>query len=613
MMQDQTGRLPNGIGAAPGVLHQGATMTVPQEGSFVDEPLVGQTQTQPQQPSESAPDPSAPMFFAFFGLGDAPATTSEEPRDVDEEQPLQQQPPKQTEASTPIAPPSPPPPARASARVAPVSASRGPRHSSRASRAARAAAREAEEQEEEEQEEGEQVDVEQSRVVVQDTNRQAVFEHEDNDVEEEEVDPFEDDQSGMVKEGNDLLIMAGSIAVGKPPQETHYNFDPSSLSGAVIAEIAETIDEEEVRQRVHQEIMSNVVQAQVVADDEQKPYTRHVSRCLLLMVAVAIATSLIAILSTRGSSSSSQPLPTSTIPPATQPPLGDFPKTNASESISQLLDVAENHTLLASFFKRATSSAILDYVNTQVTLFAPTDESFRQLPIPYSYYPSAPWEDHLNFLLAYHMVTQPLNKLLIFSQNALPTVVIPYSTYDQLLTDATGPYMPVNKTDMTVDGGATLVVPDIQASNGYIQVPDRVLLSSDLRLSLFDYVFNGQATQISSTFQALLQATGLQQELMQNYSEGFTLFVPSDSSFSGLDNATYQDLFSSTAFASNILSYHMAHVNLYPSLLRVVGELDFPMANGVSALVSSKNVPGSSNEYWINSVQISDFIIVRNG
>jgi uncharacterized surface protein with fasciclin (FAS1) repeats len=337
---------------------------------------------------------------------------------------------------------------------------------------------------------------------------------------------------------------------------------------------------------------------------------------VLLTVVAAIVTSLVAILSTRSHSTATPPSSSqgqsNDGPIATQAPMGDFPKTNISETILELLDNAKNHTLLASYFNRATSSAILDYVNTQVTLFAPTDDSFHALPVPYSYYPNSAWEDHLNFVLAYHMVTQPLNKVLIFSTNALPTVVVPYSTYDQLLTDATGPYLPVNRTGMTIGNGARLVVSDIQASNGYIQVPDRVLLSTDLRTSLFDYMFNGMANS-ASNFQALLEATGLQDLLMQNYSQGFTIFLPSDSSFASLDNATSELLFSSTEYATQVVSYHIAFANLYPSLIRTVGEQDVLMSNDVSALISSKGVAGSSNQYYINSAQILDFVFLRNG
>jgi uncharacterized surface protein with fasciclin (FAS1) repeats len=233
----------------------------------------------------------------------------------------------------------------------------------------------------------------------------------------------------------------GAVAVGGGGEiaEASAHFDPvasgNSASHTVVAEIAAWVNEDEVRLRAHQEFLQTAVQADVVP--ERKCRNRYLPVGIAVLVLVIIVTTFLSVILTQHQSSSPHQQPTSspqlllgnnspTQAPSTFPPgssqSSDFSNSNSNRTILELLDLAQNHTMLADSFNRNGSSLIQDYLNTEVTLFAPTDDSFRSLSVPYSYYiTSAAWDGHLVLLLAYHIVTEPLNRMLIFSASALST------------------------------------------------------------------------------------------------------------------------------------------------------------------------------------------------
>lgn len=414
----------------------------------------------------------------------------------------------------------------------------------------------------------------------------------------------------------------GAVAIGGQDEANlSSQFDPTasgtSAPHTVVAEIVNFTNDEEVLKRAHLEFLRGAVMADVVPP---KKFRNRLLPCFVVMAVllVTIATFLSVILTRAAKQRTNSPPQklangSSTQVPSFNPQISkghsDFTSSDPNLTILEMLDGARNHTLLANYFNRNGSSVIQDYLATQVTLFAPTDESFRLLSDPYSFYADAAWEGHLELLLAYHIVTEPLNRMLIFSADALPTVIMPLSNYDQLTTDTQGPYLPVNQSDMTIDNGAHLAPEDVSASNGYILVPDRVLLYDQLRLTLFDYTFSGTTTSITN-FQGLLQLTERQSVLVQNFSQGFTILIPTDAAFASLDAFTQQALFdSNSVLANDLVSYNMVHFNLYPSVIRDARELAITTSSGVSAWVTTDG----NNEFLINNALIQGFVFVRNG
>jgi uncharacterized surface protein with fasciclin (FAS1) repeats len=105
----------------------------------------------------------------------------------------------------------------------------------------------------------------------------------------------------------------------------------------------------------------------------------------------------------------------------------------------------------------------------------------------------------------------------------------------------------------------------------------------------------------------------MEDNLKQNISHGFTLFLPNDSAFASLDNSTYHELFTNVANASDVVSYHMTSSNVYATTISTESEIFLTMSNQDSALVVVKNLPNGTNEYFIDGAQIVDFVFVGNG
>jgi uncharacterized surface protein with fasciclin (FAS1) repeats len=128
-------------------------------------------------------------------------------------------------------------------------------------------------------------------------------------------------------------------------------------------------------------------------------------------------------------------------------------------------------------------------------------------------------------------------------------------------------------------------------------------------MSLFDYIFSGTTTSITN-FQGLLQLTGQQDMLFQNYSGGFTILIPTDTAFTRLNNATQQALFDPNGrLANDVIAYYRSHFNLYPSVIRDELEFGYSASNNVSVWVTTNG----NDEFLVNAALIQNFVLVRNG
>jgi uncharacterized surface protein with fasciclin (FAS1) repeats len=125
--------------------------------------------------------------------------------------------------------------------------------------------------------------------------------------------------------------------------------------------------------------------------------------------------------------------------------------------LTKALDAAQLSKVLAS--------------QPNITLFAPTDEAFKALPpaqLTALMQPdNAPI---LQKVLIYHLVNLPLDSTKIKgSKGQVPSVEA-----SKLQLDGSG-------TPLKVDG-ADIIQPDVRASNGIIQVVDKVLIPPDVTL-----------------------------------------------------------------------------------------------------------------------------------
>jgi uncharacterized surface protein with fasciclin (FAS1) repeats len=292
------------------------------------------------------------------------------------------------------------------------------------------------------------------------------------------------------------------------------------------------------------------------------------------------------------------PTPAPTLKPAPVNPCKDFP-CSSHFTVMELVNGASSHTLLAEYLNRPFNSYLMAYLSfNKTTLFAPTDQSFNDLKSPYSLYfqnNSNYWNNHLYVLLENHILTTPDNVSQIFQAPLLET-----------LGDF---FLSVEEFNMTFANDASISVPNIQALNGYIQVPNRVIMVSQMQLSLNDNVNAltlGYSSDISY-FRQLVQASRLERLLQQVSENGLTLFVPNNNAFELLGaNSSVLNETTDQTILQNFIEYHIFDSNLFSG----VGEYALYMHNDATAWITSDAL---GNQLYINSVNAAELYLASNG
>ena len=138
-----------------------------------------------------------------------------------------------------------------------------------------------------------------------------------------------------------------------------------------------------------------------------------------------------------------------------------------------IVEVASGDETFSTLTKAVEAAGLTDTLSdssASYTVFAPTDEAFNQLP-----------EGTLDYLL------QPENKEVL--QRVLSYHVLPQAVTSSEITGGEVETLDGGLvTEITEDGvvvnNASVVTPDIQASNGVIHAVNRVLLPADLQSTL---------------------------------------------------------------------------------------------------------------------------------
>ena len=163
------------------------------------------------------------------------------------------------------------------------------------------------------------------------------------------------------------------------------------------------------------------------------------------------------------------------------------------------------------------------------TVFAPNDNAFSGVDV------SQFTDEQLKEILSYHVI--PSN---ILSSDLQPEQAVDAVAGGQLFVTADG--------DVVVNDAATVVTPDIGASNGTIHEVDGVLLP-DAYQDVVGIV--SKRYMLQSLEDAVVQAD-LVSTLQQDTQDGYTVFAPSNSAFEGVDlsGLSQQEL-------QDILTYHV--------------------------------------------------------
>jgi uncharacterized surface protein with fasciclin (FAS1) repeats len=185
------------------------------------------------------------------------------------------------------------------------------------------------------------------------------------------------------------------------------------------------------------------------------------------LLAVAAAAAVLAPVSVWAQSDAAAPSPA---PAAAAPAMQASPNLVANGNIVDTLKASGHFTILAKALDAAQLSAVLSKT-PGLTLFAPTDEAFNALPpsqLSQLLLPdNAPV---LQKVLIYHLVNLSLDSTKIKGAKG----PVPSVETSQLQLDGSGDVLKVNNAD--------IIQTDIRATNGIIQVVDKVLIPSDVTL-----------------------------------------------------------------------------------------------------------------------------------
>ena len=213
-----------------------------------------------------------------------------------------------------------------------------------------------------------------------------------------------------------------------------------------------------------------------------------------------------------------------------------------------ITDIAVSDDRFETLVAALTAAGLADTLAGEgpFTVFAPTDDAFAALP-------AGTLEALLNDIpaltdiLLYHVVPGQFLAADVVGLNQIGTVQ--------------GSPISIEVTDsgVVLNGSVSIVLTDIQASNGVIHVIDAVLLPSsgeeaapELTNSITDVaVANGNF----DTLVAALQAAGLDGVL--DSAGSYTVFAPTDAAFAALPAGTVEALLGDIPALTDILLYHV--------------------------------------------------------
>ncbi len=260
---------------------------------------------------------------------------------------------------------------------------------------------------------------------------------------------------------------------------------------------------------------------------------------------------------------------------------------NGAITIYDLVEESKDHKILFEAIKAAGLENALKSESLSLTLFAPTDAAFEELPEEDL---ASLLEDPINLLkpiLLYHVVNSKVtsadlsNGLVIEMADGLNSTI----TID-------GSIVMINTAEITA--------PDLYAENGVLHVIDKVMLPPTN--SVADEVASNESLMTLST---ALTATGLDGTLSDD-NKSFTLFAPTNEAFELLPDGAVADLLSQPELLSDILLYHALSNDVYSS------QLSNSMVKTINGADVAIKLEGGNVYVNDAQVEVAD-IICKNG
>lgn len=242
----------------------------------------------------------------------------------------------------------------------------------------------------------------------------------------------------------------------------------------------------------------------------------------------------------------------------------------APPSILQTAIADGNFTTLVTALQVTGLDAPLDALGGgRLTVFAPTDDAFAQLP-----------PDVLNGLLADPDALAKVLTYHVTGGGLVATDVLANATLDTLNGQRVD--ISVQGSDAFVDQ-AQIVVTDILCGNGVIHVIDAVLLPNDQNIV-------GTAAALGD-FNSLLAAAGQLPNIVNkltNENKDYTVFAPNDAAFANIPAGRLSELLNGTGgskkLLASILKAHIVPTRLYAE--DVIGLTEVTTLDGVKLPVT---------------------------
>jgi transforming growth factor-beta-induced protein len=281
------------------------------------------------------------------------------------------------------------------------------------------------------------------------------------------------------------------------------------------------------------------------------------------------------------------------IPPSVKIPL---------DIVDTALDAAPEFSLLVAALQ---SAELVDALRATgpFTVFAPTNEAFNNLPAEIlAFLLTDLGRDALTEILLYHVAAGEVRAADILDGSVTSVTTLS----NEELTFAVG-----SSSTVEINGGAaTVVVADVDATNGIIHVIDAVLLPPGI---LEDLPKNIVATAVSvegefNTLVAAITAAGLAATLSTG--GPFTVFAPTDAAFASLPDGEVERLLEDpTGELADILKYHVVSGLVTAEAAKALAGHPVDTLNGKSIEISL-----DGDDLLINdSTVISPDIVALNG
>ncbi|MBK8985732.1 MAG: fasciclin domain-containing protein [Chloroflexi bacterium] len=226
--------------------------------------------------------------------------------------------------------------------------------------------------------------------------------------------------------------------------------------------------------------------------------------------------------------------------------------TTAAETLPSIVDIAVADGRFNTLVAAVTAAGLAETLAGEgsFTVFAPTDDAFAALPAGTVESLLQDPEGALKDILLYHVVDGKVMAADVVNLTSATTI-----QGEDIAVSVEG-------GNVMLNGSATVIITDIEASNGVIHVIDAVILPPTMTAAATDTMALPSIVDIAvadgrfNTLVAAVTAAGLAETLAGEGS--FTVFAPTDDAFAALPAGTVESLLQDPEGAlKDILLYHV--------------------------------------------------------